>query len=159
MIARAATDHSAGLADWLRADARPEDTPSGEEVRDAVDWSAPNSGVLLTYDTAEQGLPPGVRAVVQEGSRRLLFESDDYEIVIQVAPERRTQRQELTGQILFEGLPLPGAAVRWDRGEPPAITSTDHCGGFRLPPLARGAYALQIAVPGAVLKTPPIALG
>lgn len=157
--ARAAAHHSAGLAAWLRSDAEPDESPNRENLKGTADWSAPGAGVLLTYDTAEQGLPSGVRAVVQEGSRRIMFESNEYEIVVQVAVDRRTQRQELTGQILFEGLPLPGAAVRWDRGESPTTTSTDYCGGFRLPPLARGAYALQIAVPGAVLRTPPIALG
>jgi hypothetical protein len=35
----------------------------------------------------------------------------------------------------------------------------DQMGGFRLPPLAQGAYGLRIAVDGAVLMLPPIALG
>ena len=105
------------------------------------------------------GSPSAVRAVVQEGSRRLMFEANDYEILLRVAANRQTQAYDLAGQVLYEGLPLPGRACRLDVGSPPATTSTDGAGGFRLPSLMHGSYALRIAVEGAVLTTPPIALG
>ena len=103
--------------------------------------------------------PSGVRPVVQEGSRRLMFEADAYEILLRVAMNRQTEVYDLAGQVLYEGLPLPGARIRLDAGGPAATTATDGAGGFRLPPLVHGAYALRIAVEGAVLTTPPIALG
>jgi hypothetical protein len=88
-----------------------------------------------------------------------MFEARAYEIVLRVASDRLTQQHQLAGQVLFEGLPLSGAAVRLDRsGLAATTTSTDRAGGFRLPPLVHGAYGLKIAVDGAVLTVPPIAL-
>jgi hypothetical protein len=124
----------------------------------AADWSAPTFPVELAYDTADQGLPDGVHALLREGSRRLMFEASAYEIVLRVAADRSSHRHELAGQVLYQGLPLPGAAIRLDRTDHATLTATDRTGGFRLPPLADGAYGLQIAVAGAVLAVPPIAL-
>jgi hypothetical protein len=144
---------------WLTTDAQRPDEPRANADGDTADWSAPNCPVALAYDTADQGLPSGVRVVVREGSRRLMFEAEAYEILLRVASDRKTQRHELAGQVLYEGLPLPGATVRLDRSELDAVTSTDGAGGFRLTPLDQGAYRLMIAVDGAVLTIPPIALG
>jgi hypothetical protein len=151
--------HAEVLDAWLTADARRPDEIWASDEHDNADWNAPSCPVALAYDTADQGLPTGVRAVVREGSRRLMFEAEAYEVLLRVASDRKTQQHELAGQVLFEGLPLPGATVRLDRSEQNAITSTDRAGGFRLPPLIRGAYQLKIAVEGAVLTVPPIALG
>ncbi|MFN8632437.1 MAG: carboxypeptidase-like regulatory domain-containing protein [Chloroflexota bacterium] len=151
--------HAEVLDAWLTADAhRPDEIWTNTEG-DSADWSAPHCPVELAYDTADQGLPTGVRVVVREGSRRLMFEAAAYEVLLRVASDRKTQQHELAGQVLFEGLPLPGATVRLDRSELDATTSTDRAGGFRLPPLDQGAYQLKIAVEGAVLTIPPIALG
>ena len=159
----AGAGHTAGLDAWLGADARPAAGSDMASVGESVDWTAPSHPVELAYDTADQVFcplgagPSGVRAVVQEGSRRLMFEADAYEILLRVAMNRQTEVYDLAGQVLYEGLPLPGARVRLDGGGPAA--ATDGAGGFRLPPLVHGAYALRIAVEGAVLTTPPIALG
>jgi hypothetical protein len=161
VIHRASAGHTAGLAAWLGTDSRPaqtHDLADATPVSDSANWSAPTCSVQLAYDTADQRLPSGVRAIVQEGSRCLMFETEAYEILLRVASDRRSQQHQLTGQVLFEGLPLPGAAVRLDPGESTGTISTDRAGGFRLPPLAHGAYALSIAVAGAVLRVPPFAL-
>jgi hypothetical protein len=160
----AGAGHTEGLDAWLGTESRSADGSDMARVGAGADWSAPSHPVELAYDTADQtqsvgGLPSGVRAVVQEGSRRLMFEANDYEILLRVAANRQTEAYELDGQVLYEGLPLPGARVRLDAGAPSASTATDGAGGFRLPPLMHGAYALRIAVEGAVLTTPPIALG
>lgn len=152
------TAHAEVLDAWLGEGTRLADAPEPRAARPIADWTAPRRPVELAYDTAEQGLPAGVRAVISEGSRRLMFEDEAYEVLLRVASDRRTERHELAGQVLFGGLPLPGAIVRLDRDGPSPTISTDGAGGFRLPPLVRGAYGLRIAVEGAVLTVPPIAL-
>ncbi|MCC7372975.1 MAG: carboxypeptidase regulatory-like domain-containing protein [Chloroflexi bacterium] len=162
---RADAGHTAGLDAWLDADeSQPSEAAAFTTARSAADWSAPSQPVLLAYDTGDSGLhtavrESGVRPLVQEGSRRLMFEADEYEILLRVATNRQTQVYDLAGQVLYAGLPLPGARVHLDVHGPSAATATDGAGGFRLPPLMHGAYALRIAVDGAVLTTPPIALG
>jgi len=151
--------HADVLDAWLTTEAQRVDETRANVDGDSADWSAPSCPVALAYDTADQGLPSSVRVVVREGSRRLMFEAEAYEILLRVASDRKTQQHELAGQVLFEGLPLPGATVRLDLSEAGAVTSTDGAGGFRLPPLDQGAYRLMIAVDGAVLTIPPIALG
>jgi hypothetical protein len=161
---RAGTGHAEGLAAWLGTDdaspveldsARATVTSSGGPI---TDWSATCWTVDLTYDTARTSLPYGIRAVVQEGSRRLMFDIQDYEILVRVAPIRLSEQYLLEGQVMFAGLPLSGAAVRLAAHEADTAVLTDRFGGFRLPPLRHGAYGLQIAVEGAVLAVPPIAL-
>jgi hypothetical protein len=155
---RAAAGFTEGLDAWLGADAHPVAGPRPGVVAGAADWSAPSCAVELAYDTAAQGLPSGVRAVVQEGSRRLMFETREYEILLRVASNRLAERHDLLGQVLFGGLPLPGATVRLDADSQRPTILTDQTGTFRLPPLSRGEYGLSIAVDGAVLVVPPIAL-
>jgi hypothetical protein len=150
--------HADVLDAWLGSGSRRYETHEPAGTGSIADWDAPRHPVELAYDTADQGLPKGVRAVVREGSRRLMFEADPYEIVVRVAADRMTEQYELAGQVLFEGLPLPGATVRLERDGPGTTISTDGAGGFRLPPLVHGAYGLSIAVNGAVLTVPPIAL-
>jgi hypothetical protein len=123
-----------------------------------IDWNAPVCPAELTYDTDEEPLPTGLRVVSREGNRRLMFEAQAYEVMLRVASDRHGQQYDVAGQVLYEGLPLPGATVRLDRSDPTATISTDQTGRFRLPPLVNGAYGLQIAVGGAVLAVPPIAL-
>jgi len=150
--------HADVLDAWLGEEDRLAEAGAPAGVRGSVDWDAPRQPVALAYDTADQGLPSGVRAVVREGSRRLMFENDAYEVLLRVAADQMTAQYELAGQVLFRGLPLPGAAVRLEVDGPNTTTSTDRAGGFRMPPLVHGDYALSIAVTGAVLTTPLIAL-
>jgi hypothetical protein len=159
IVRRAGAGYAAGLDAWLGADMPAGGGSGGTAVGGIADWTAPSLPVELAYDTAEQGLPSGVRAVMQEGSRRLMFETGDYEVLLRVVSLRLAERHELYGQLLYEGLPLAGAAVRLDRDGPRSTVVTDQTGGFRLPPLARGAYGLRVAVAGAVLTIPPISLG
>src|SRR3954453_643086 len=142
---------------WLGTMAQPGESPLLLDSR-AIDWNPPIAPAELTYDTADQPLPSGVRVVTQEGNRRLMFEVQAYEVMLRVASDRLGQRYDVAGQILFEGLPLPGATVRLDRNDPGPTISTDQTGHFRLPPLVHGAYGLKIAVDGAILAVPPIAL-
>jgi hypothetical protein len=150
--------HADVLDAWLGTMAQPVDTATMRTDSRAIDWNAPVCPAELTYDTDEQPLPTGVRVVSQEGNRRLMFEAQAYEVMLRVAADRQGQQYNVAGQVLYEGLPLSGATVRLDRSDPTATISTDQTGRFRLPPLVNGAYGLQIAVGGAVLAVPPIAL-
>ena len=150
--------HADVLDAWLGTMAQPIDAATTRAGGYPIDWDAPVCPAELTYDTDQQPLPTGVRMVVREGNRRLMFEAQAYEVMLRVAADRHGQRYDVAGQVLYEGLPLPGATVRLDRSDPTATTSTDQTGRFRLPPLVNGAYGLQIAVGGAVLAVPPIAL-
>jgi hypothetical protein len=152
--------HADVLDAWLGTVAPPADDREGAAVAVGrpINWNAPVCPVALAYDTGQQGLPSGVRLAMREGNRRLMFEADAYEVMLRVASDRQNERYEVAGQVLFEGLPLPGAMVRLDRNEPSTAISTDQAGGFRLPPLVHGACTLSIAVDGAVLAVPPIAL-
>jgi hypothetical protein len=152
------TGHADVLDAWLGAGTRRPEASEAGLAGGSADWDAPRRPVELAYDTADQGLPSGVKVVVREGSRRLMFESEAYEILLKVASDRLTQQYELAGQVLFEGLPLPGATVRLELDGPGTTISTDLAGGFRLPPLIHSACTLSIAVDGAVLTVPPIAL-
>jgi len=150
--------HAEGLDAWLGADTDPVESTRAVGVDGMRGWDAPCRTAELAYDTADQGLPSGVRAVMREGSRRLMFEAQDYEVLVRVVQDQRTERHEVVGQVLFGGLPLRGAYVRLDHDGPDTPILTDPAGGFRLPPLAPGAYGLSIAVHGEVLMVPPIAL-
>src|SRR4051794_6594996 len=103
---------------WLGAVTRPADDRESAAVNRAIDWNAPVCPVKLAYDTCDQGLPSGVRLAMREGNRRLMFEANAYEVMLRVASDRQRQEYEVAGQVLFEGLPLPGAVVRLDRIEP-----------------------------------------
>jgi hypothetical protein len=142
---------------WLGTMSQPVEAPLLLDSQ-VIDWNAPICPAELTYDTADQPLPSGVRVVAREGNRRLMFEAQAYEVMLRVAEDRQGHQYEVAGQVLFEGLPLPGATIRLDRSDPCPTISTDQTGMFRLPPLMHGAYGLKIAVEGAILAVPPIAL-
>ena len=150
--------HADVLDAWLGTMAQPPHPATIRGEGRPVDWNAPLCPAELTYDTADQPLPTGVRMVTRGDNRRLMFEAQAYEVMLRVAADRHGQQYEVAGQVLYEGLPLPGATVRLDHNNPTTTISTDQTGRFRLPPLVNGAYGLQIAVGGAVLAVPPIAL-
>jgi hypothetical protein len=150
--------HADVLDDWLGTSTSLDEPRAALTSGRPVDWGAPCHPVELAYDTADQGLPSGVRAVIQEGSRRLMFEADAYEIVLRVASNQFTRQCDLAGQVLYNGLPLPGAILRLGLNSADETTSTDGAGGFRFAPVPHGAYRVWIAVDGAVLMMPPITL-
>src|SRR5262249_34322317 len=132
------TDHV--LSAWLDkgSPAKVESVPT---VRAAA-WSDPHRATELVYDTRDQALPTGIRAVVKEGSRRLLYAADELEVLLRVAPVADTNRFELSGQILNEGVPTAGVPVRLVGAADHA--TTDRVGSFRLSDLPAGACALEV---------------
>ncbi len=141
VVRRYGSGYTEDLEAWLDIGAQPSTVAGVAAGGDTARWHTPACAVDLVYDTAVQRLPSGVRAVMREGSRRLLFETQAYEIMLRVASHRLTERYELLGQVLFDGLPLSGVVVELDVDGPR---------------IAPGRYGLRLAVTGAVLIVPPI---
>jgi hypothetical protein len=158
VVRRSRAGCAEGLDAWLGVEAHSGHAEGETSVRGAADWNAPQRVIALVYDTATQSYPSGVRAVLQEGSRRLLFEAQDYEMLVRVTPHRVADGHELIGQLLCGGLPSTGAAVRIEADERNTILLTDQSGGFRLAWLGGRACRLSVAVDGAVLVVPPMVL-
>jgi hypothetical protein len=119
-------------------------------------WNDPHRAVELVYDTCDQALPTGIRAVVREGSRRLLFAADELEVLIRVAQADDTERFEVVGQVLHEGVPTAGVPVRLVGAADQAMT--DRGGSFRLNDLPAGPCALEIHISGQILDVAPLEL-
>ena len=104
----------------------------------------------LVYDTKAQPLPSGVRAVMQQRARRMLFTAEDTELVLQVSSDAMPEQLKVVGQVLDEGIPVEGAAVRLD-GPRRIDESTDEEGEFRVHELPKGSYDLAIGTPDRVV--------
>lgn len=109
----------------------------------------------LVYDTKAQPLSPGVRAVGQR-ARRVLYAADETELVLQIAPERQSDRLKLAGQVLDEGMPIEGAAVNLHGPSSTVERETDEEGEFLIPSLPRGEYSLEIDTPARLLSVAPL---
>ena len=109
----------------------------------------------LVYDTKSQPLSAGVRAVVQR-ARRVLYSADETELVLQIAPDKQTDRHKMAGQVLDEGMPIEGAAVSLHGPSKDFAQETDEDGEFLITALPRGAYSLEIGTPAGLLSVAPI---
>jgi carboxypeptidase family protein len=109
----------------------------------------------LVYDTREQPLTPGVRAVVQR-ARRVLYAADETELVLQIAADRQPDRLKLAGQVLDEGMPIEGAAVNLHGPTSRVEQETDEDGEFQIGSLQRGEYSLEIDTPARQVSVAPL---
>lgn len=112
----------------------------------------------LVYDTKAQPLPSGVRAVMQQRARRMLFTADDTELVLQVSSDASPEQLKVVGQVLDEGIPVEGAAVHLD-GPRQVHEATDEEGEFRVGDLPKGSYDLAIGTVDRVVDVSPLDLG
>ena len=112
----------------------------------------------LVYDTKAQPLPSGVRAVMQQRARRMLFTADDTELVLQVSSDAAPEQLKVVGQVLEEGIPVEGAAIRLD-GPRQVHEATDEEGEFRVGELPKGSYDLAIGTADRVVDVSPLDLG
>jgi hypothetical protein len=112
----------------------------------------------LVYDTAEHRLPSGIRALVQQGTRRLMLVADEYQIVLHVTASDLPVRVGLVGQLLYQGLPLADRWVSMQGTGAPTVCATGRAGAFNLPALPEGVYELEIAVGPHILTTSGISL-
>ena len=67
MVRSAGAGHADVLDAWLGAGTRTSDAMDTAMIHSTADWDAPRRPVELAYDTADQGLPFGVRAVGGDG--------------------------------------------------------------------------------------------
>ncbi len=81
----------------------------------------------LLYDTQAQHLPRGVRTL-RSRERRLLFDVDEYEVMLEVVRDVATDSFRITGLVLADGNPVTNARVVLD-GE--AAVRTDQAGVFK----------------------------
>jgi hypothetical protein len=145
----------AGLDAWLVSATHPDAAPLAAPKD--VSWDGARLAADLVYDTAVNGLKMGVRAFIQEGTRRLMFAADEYEVLFRIGPSGAAEGFDIVGQVLHEGLPLGHASVRL-AGDG-STYPTDQTGGFRLTCLAAGAHHFEVATEGGVIDIAPIAVG
>ena len=100
----------------------------------------------LVYDTEAQPLSSGIRAVIMR-ARRLLYAAGETELVLQVAPGKRSEQFTLTGQVLDDGMPAEGAAVTLQGPAGDRHEATDEEGEFMISPLSPGSYGLEVERP------------
>jgi hypothetical protein len=122
-----------------------------------VTWDATPLAAELVYDTAVSGMRTGVRAFIQEGTRRLLFAANEYEVLFRIAPAGSPESVDIVGQVLHEGLPLEHVAVRLADDGP--TVPTDRTGGFRLASLATSTHHFEVATDDGVIKIAPFTVG
>ena len=108
----------------------------------------------LVYDTKAQPLAQGVRAVACR-ARRLLFTSNQTELVLQIDADQRTQHVRLVGELLDEGIPVPGAAISVRGTGSAHHVATDDCGEFRIADLAMGSYGLEVEIERRIISIAP----
>jgi hypothetical protein len=162
VVRRSGAGYAENLDAWLGTEALAgrSDRMSSRTDRDvAADWDAPSRDLIPVYDTATQSLPAGVRAVLHKDSRRLLLETQDYEMLLWVTPHALTDGYELNGQLLLGGLPLSGAAVRTEADDLDSIAQTDQAGGFRRIRMRGRTFRLSVTADGYVLEASPMVLG
>lgn len=111
----------------------------------------------LVYDTRELPLSAGVRSV-GGSARRLLFSFDDTELMLQMTSERHPGHIRFLGQLLEDGMPVPGASVALDGPTGHCVKSTDDEGQFRVTDVQCGAYRLEIRTPAHRLRLDALAI-
>jgi hypothetical protein len=154
---RASVDHVTGLDAFLNSHVSAHTWPPVAASVQA-DWTAPPLTAALVYDTAAHRLPSGIRALVQQGTRRLMFVADEYEIVLHVVASDEPEQVGLLGQLLYQGLPLSDRWARIGGVGSPTVSETGRAGAFHLPGLVEGVYDLEIAVGQYVLTASGISL-
>jgi hypothetical protein len=155
---RASTGHVGGLDAWLHSMAVPTASTPVVPPPEAA-WAAHVLLLSCVYDTSTPDLPSGIRAVVHHGRRHLLFAAGQYEVVLQVRADGTIGRSRLVGQVLHDGLPLAGVALRLRGADSMAAAMTDRTGGFCLASLAAGSYGLDARVADGIVRVPLVALG
>ena len=103
-------------------------------------------------------LPTYNRAEMQQRAHLMLFTADNTELVLQVSSDAAPEQLKVVGQVLEEGIPVEGAAIRLD-GPRQVHEATDEEGEFRVGELPKGSYDLAIGTADRVVDVSPLDLG
>ncbi|MCC7370381.1 MAG: carboxypeptidase regulatory-like domain-containing protein [Chloroflexi bacterium] len=112
----------------------------------------------LVYNLGPRTARVGVRGATALG-HTLLFAADEYEVMIQGAPDSRPSRHLLTGQVSWDGEPVPQATVLLENGSHRAEMDADGDGSFRFPGLEGGSYQLDVWTGNDLIVCAPVVLG
>ena len=103
-------------------------------------------------------MPAGIRAVLQQRARRMLFTAEDTELTLQVSPSTAPEYLKIIGQVLDDGVPVEGASV-YLTGACRIDAATDEEGEFRVNDLPLVSYDLVIGAAGRLVDVSPLHLG
>jgi hypothetical protein len=105
---------------------------------------------VLVYDTQAQQLPRGVRTL-HSRERRLLFDADEYEVMLEVVCDVPAASFCIKGLVLADGRPVTNAQVVL-AGE--ATVRTDAAGVFRAVYSQSASCQLRVESPDLNLTLP-----
>jgi hypothetical protein len=109
----------------------------------------------LAFDSQVQAQFAGLRAMPTH-IRRLLYQADDVELDLEVTPASGDVC--LAGQITAGEAQANGGILRLSRAADRRTARLNGSGEFRLEHLARGAYRLEITLPGRIVEVPVLPL-
>jgi hypothetical protein len=110
----------------------------------------------LTHELRPWMVAVGVRGG-GGGVCRLLFAVDEYEVSVQGA-SRPQHGHQVTGQVLYDGDPVPRAAILLAGCRQRAETEADAEGSFRFDGIAEGSYELDVWAGDDLIVCEPVLL-
>jgi hypothetical protein len=130
-----------------------------QRERPAAIWSTvtPRLIACLAFDSQAQPQYVGMRAV-ETHVRRLLFQAENIEVDLEMAPSRAADRVRLAGQITAGGTNPTGGYLRLSRVDSERVTTLDQTGEFWVEDLEPGAYRLEIVFGKRILEVPVLPL-
>lgn len=149
---------------WLRADGltpppwvqrRAERLAGQRRRRPAISWpeGARRLVANLAFDSQAQLQYVGLRAVATH-VRRLLFQAENIEVDLEMAPTPSSERIRLAGQVTAGGADPSGAFLRLSTAHSERQAPLDESGEFWVDGLEPGAYRLEIVFGDRVVEVP-----
>jgi hypothetical protein len=123
--------------------------------RPPANWPASVRRVVATlaFDSRVQPQFAGLRAV-QTHVRRLLFQTENVEVDLEMAPSSTSEQVRLAGQVSAGGTDPSGGYLRLSTNGDEWLTELDETGEFWLDSLAPGAYRLEVVLGDRVIEVP-----
>jgi hypothetical protein len=114
----------------------------------------------LAFDSREQLQFVGLRATPTNVTRvrRLLFQTENVEVDLEMSPVPSSDQIRLAGQVTAGGSDPSGGFLRLSTSDGEWSASLDEAGEFRFDSLAPGAYRLQVFLPDKVIEVPILPL-
>jgi hypothetical protein len=123
--------------------------------RQPIRWPSNARRLLaaLAFDSRVQPQFVGLRAV-QTRVRRLLFQAENIEVDLEMAPSSTSREVRLTGQVTAGGTDPSGGLLRLSSADEEWLTQLDESGEFWLDGLTPGAYHLEVVVEDRLIDVP-----